>query len=64
MLVAVDLDVWYLLSLKIFVSVSKSSGLFSTLKPKFNTNEVIFTDELTVGVVNSLWKYSQTLAEL
>ena len=63
MMVAVDQNVWYRI-IKIFVSVSKSLGLFSTRKPKFYMNEVSFTAELTQGVVISLWKYSQTLAEL
>ena len=64
MMVAVDLNVWYTILKNIRFGFKKLSGLFSTRKPKFYMNEVSFTDEMTLGVVNSLWKYSQTLAEL
>ena len=46
-----------ILSLKIFVLASKSSGLLSTRKRKTYMNEVSFTNELTLGVMNSLGDY-------
>ena len=62
-MVAVDLNVWYTIIKNIRFGFKKFKFVF-TGKPKFYMNEVSFTDEMTLGVVNSLWKYSQTLAEL
>ena len=63
MMVAVKLYVCYTIIKNIRFGFKKF-GLVFNAEPKFCMNQVSFTDEFTVGVLNSLWEFRQTLAEL